>query len=102
MRDEVADELLALRGAQVDGDAALVPRGDAPPQRVTAHVGVPPLAQHVALAGRLDLDHLGAEVAEELPAEGARDDLSELDDPDTGEWSRHADSSLADDAVRRV
>ena len=89
MHDEVADELLALGSPQVDGDAALVPRRDAPPQGVAGAVGRAPLPQHVAGAGRLDLDDLGTEVAEQLPAEGAGDDLAELDNPDPGKRSRH-------------
>ena len=89
-RDQVADELLAVGGPEVDGDAALVAGRDRPPQRVAAPLGVAPLAQHVALAGRLDLDDLRAEVAEHLRAEGTRDHLSQFDDPDAGERSRHA------------
>ena len=101
MRDEVADELLAFRCAQVDRDAALVACRDAPPQRVAGDVGVSPLAQHVPGARWLDLDDLGAVVAEQLPAEGPGDHLPELDDPDPRERSRHADSSRRERPVTR-
>ena len=39
-----------------------------------------PLPQRIATLGRLDLDHLGAELGEELPGERAGDQLPELDD----------------------
>jgi len=41
---------------------------------------LPPLAQHIAHARRLDLDDVGAQVAEDLPAERTGDDLSQLED----------------------
>ena len=47
-----------------------------------------PLAHPVAL-GRLDLDHVGAQVGEQHPAERAGGDLAELDDADA-EKGKHA------------
>jgi hypothetical protein len=44
-----------------------------------------PIAHRVAGAGRLNLDHLGAEVAEELAAERARQQLAHLYDPHVAE-----------------
>ena len=64
-------------------------------------VRVAPLPQHVARAGRLDLDDLRAVVTEKLSAEGPGDHLSQFDDPDAGERSRHADSSLTSTSVPR-
>ena len=62
-------------------------------QGVPAAVCLAPLAQHVAGAGWLHLDDVGTEIAEQLPAERAGDHLAELDDPNSGERSRHADAS---------
>ena len=39
-----------------------------------------PLPQRIAALGRLDLDHFGAELGEELPGERTGDQLPELDD----------------------
>ena len=43
--------------------------------------GLAPLAQRVGLAGRLDLDHLGAHVAEQPAGERAGEQRPELDHP---------------------
>ena len=40
-----------------------------------------PLPQRIAALGRLDLDHLGAELGEELAGERAGDQLPELERP---------------------
>nr|WP_266096268.1 hypothetical protein [Rubrobacter tropicus] len=39
-----------------------------------------PLAHRVALARRLDFDHLGAEVSQKLAAEGSGEKAAHLDD----------------------
>ena len=44
-----------------------------------------PMAHGIALAGRLDLDDLGAHVAEQLPAEGTCDERAELEHSKVGE-----------------
>src|SRR4029079_2681282 len=67
--DELEQELLALRVAQVQGDALLVPRLHGPPQRSTLVASLAPVAQRVGLPGRLDLDNVGAHVAEQSPGE---------------------------------
>jgi hypothetical protein len=69
------DALSALGLAQVDGDAALVARDAAVPRRRAVLVELAPDAQRVARR-RLDLDDVGAEVAQDLAAEGAGDELS--------------------------
>ena len=60
----------------------------------------PPLARVVA-GGLLDLDHLGAEVAEDLPGDGRGDAVAELHDDDAGErkGGRQAHSGLMPAAV---
>ena len=45
-----------------------------------------------AFAGRLDLDHLGAEVRERLGAEGARDERPQFEDLHTGKRSSRSHS----------
>ena len=67
------------RRLQVHRDRFLVARLRVPPERV-AFVELAPLAQRVALAGRLDLDHLGAELGEQARAVRTRDERAELDD----------------------
>src|SRR5438105_5034270 len=77
-------DLLALGTAQVAGHRFLVPGLHMPPER-GAVPDAAPLAQGVALARRLDLDHFGAEVAERLGAERPGDQAAELEDADAVE-----------------
>ena len=72
MLDEPQEQLLPARLAQVERDALLVPRLHGPPQRAALVAGLAPLADRVRLPGRLDLDDLGAEVAEQPAGERAR------------------------------
>src|SRR5262245_34349505 len=73
--------------AQVERDRLLVARLHVPPQRhAVAHA--PPASQRVAVARRLDLDHLGAEVRERLAAERPGDERAEFEDPYAGKWAR--------------
>src|SRR3546814_7119904 len=58
-----------------------------------------PLAGVVALAGALDLDHLGAEVAQKLGAGRAGQDAGQVEDPQAGERSGHAVGVLSGDAT---
>ena len=78
---EAADQVLAAGIAQVGGDRLLVPRHHRPPQRHAVRLLPAPLAHRVALPGVLDLDDLRAEVAEQLAAERAGEQLAELGDP---------------------
>src|SRR5690606_5270377 len=55
-----------------------------PPGRQALGQAAAPLAHGIAAAGILQLDHLGAEVAEDLAAEGAGDQRAHLDDPQAG------------------
>ena len=67
--DQPAEDLLALLAPQVQGDRPLVAAHDRPPQRVAVRLLPAPLAHRVAAAGRLHLDHVGAQVAEQLADE---------------------------------
>src|SRR5690606_1415504 len=75
---QLADNGLAFGGLEVQRHRALVARLHVPPQR-GAVLELAPLAQRVADLRRLDLDHLGAEFAEQLAGEGAGDQLAHLD-----------------------
>jgi hypothetical protein len=95
--DELAEELDAGRGLQIERDAELVAiavlRGGHPLLDAVA----PPLhAERDALAPalrRLDLDHPRAHVGEQHRAEGHRDDLAQIEHRDVverlihGEWA---------------
>ena len=75
---QLPEDLAPLRRLEVQGDALLAPvhrhevRRLAPDERR-------PAARVIALAGLLDLDHLGAHVAEHHRAEGAREDAGEVE-----------------------
>ena len=69
-------DLLAFGSAQIDGHRFLVAVLHIPPQR-RALVELAPFAQGIAIR-RLDLDHLGAELGEELSGKGARNELPQL------------------------
>ena len=79
----------ALFRAEVDGERALAPGDRGPPQAV-AVAGHPPPSHRVALARRLDLDHLGAVVGQQLAGEGPGDEAAELEHAHAGQgtWAR--------------
>jgi len=82
--DQPQEEGVALRLLEVDGDAALVGVEEQEEHRVEAgHLR--PVAPRLLAAGRLDLDDVGAEPAQELGAGGARLELGEIQDPDAGQ-----------------
>src|SRR5688572_13908483 len=86
---QAAHDLLAFGPAQIAGHRLLVARLHVPPQR-GAVAQLAPLAQRIALARRLDLDHLGAEVAQRLGAERPGDQAAELHHPHARERSAHS------------
>jgi hypothetical protein len=49
----------------------------------------PPAAGVVARAGALDLDHVGAEIGENLPGPWTRQDAGKLKHADTGQRTKH-------------
>jgi hypothetical protein len=82
---EVGGDLLGASLAQVERHAALVAGQDRPPQAVVVVAQAAPVAHRVAVAGRLDLDHVGAEVAQQRARVGAGEELAELDRPEACE-----------------
>ena len=78
--EQPVEQLLALGLAQVERDAALV-AADALPHEADAVAAVAPRAHRVAGAGRLDLDDLGAELAERGAHHRARGEGRRFDDP---------------------
>src|SRR5690606_19153897 len=83
LEHERAHDRLPLGLSQIDRDAALVAAERAPPEARVA-VEMTPAPEGIA-AERLDLDHLGAEVAEDHRGEGTGGELAELHDPEPGE-----------------
>ena len=82
---ELEQEFLALLGTQVQRHALLVAGLDAPPERAALVPCLAPFAQRIRLARRLNLDDLGAHVAEEAARERPREEHAELQHPDPGE-----------------
>ena len=83
--DEAEQQLLAAGNAQVERDALLVAGLDGPPQRTALVARLAPVADRVGLSGRLDLDDLGAQIAEQASGERPGQQRSELDHADPGE-----------------
>ena len=80
--------------AKVERDRLLF-AGDEWPVQADALVLAAPAAHRVACTGRLDLDHFGAVVGEQVAAERAADHLAGLDDTRPAQSAaarRHADS----------
>ena len=91
-RPEVLEHHVALLGEaahqrpplvlpQIDGDALLVAAEAVPPER-DAVLHAAPGAHGIARAGRLDLDDLGPEVAEDRAREGTGHELAQLEHAD--------------------
>ena len=71
---------------------ALVAGQDRPPQAVVVVSQPAPVAHRVAVARRLDLDHVGAEVAQQRAGERAGEQLPELDRAQSVQWFGHVSS----------
>jgi hypothetical protein len=92
---EFADQLLAARRRHVDeyrGFAAV--GGEEIGGIAAAAVGVldegrTPAARVVAFAGFLDLDHLGAEIGEQLRRPGPGENAGEIENADVGKRAGH-------------
>ena len=89
--DEVDDERPPARVLQIDGDAPLaaVDREEVGSLAV-GRAGRGPVPAVVAPSRVLDLDHLGAVVAQDLGGERTGDDAREVDDADPAEKRGHA------------
>ena len=89
LRDHLLEQRLALIGLQVQRQAALVGVQDQEEQavavRLVAHVG----ARDVAALRLLQLDHVGAEKAEDLRAGRARLVVRHVDDANAGQGLAH-------------
>ena len=84
--DQAAEDLGALGGGQAERDGALVARDLRPPDRGAVERRA--VAAHAVAGLRvLDLDHLGAEVAEDLAGQGPGQDRRGVDDAEAGERS---------------
>ena len=68
----------------IDDDAALIAIEVDEGRRETRAFRTPGAPHRVAL-GRFDLDDIGAQVAEQLRAEGSRYDLGQIENSDTSE-----------------
>ena len=82
--DQRPDRRDALRGFQVEGEAAFVAVESGVGEAHTVDKG-PPAAAPVAGVGALDLDHIGPVVGENLGADRPLVNVTEVDDADAGE-----------------
>src|SRR5262245_14726378 len=94
--EELEQQFLPLRLAQVERQAQLVARVGLPEQRATLDV---PGAQGIALAGFLDLDHLGPEIGELQRQHVAGDKPRQVEHRDTverttGRWLQREHQDL--------
>jgi hypothetical protein len=85
---ERPDQLLAFGVAQVQRDRPLVAGDGRPPQALPID-RLPPAAHRVAAFDRLDLDDLGAVVAQQLPGEGPGDQAAHLQHAGARERAGH-------------
>ena len=90
--DQLADDLLPLGLGMVERDRALVAVGDGEEARMAGLDAVLALdpreaiaAPVVAHAGPFDLDHVRAQIAEDLRADRRREDAAHVDHADAGE-----------------
>ena len=84
LADEAMHEVTTSLGLEVDGEAALVPvDGEEVGADAVCRPRWAPGAQIVARARPLDLDDVGAEVAQDHRSEGARKDPRQVEDPDS-------------------
>src|SRR5262249_40334558 len=104
VRGDAPYDVLTGRRAQVELDRPLVASDRRPPE--AAAVDAHAVAPHDVAAGRFDLHHVGAEIAEQLARERARDERAELEHTDPGERrgrigrARHGQHSRVADTPR--
>ena len=77
---EATDRVDALWGLEVDRDRALVPVERQEVGGVVSHEGRSPVAGIVTVTGTLDLDHVGAQIAQDLGRERSREHPREVQD----------------------
>ena len=78
--EQLPEDLAARRRLEVQGDAPLAAVHGEEVRASSVHKGRAPAAGVVALAGLLDLDHVGARVREGLGAIRPGEDAGEVDD----------------------
>jgi hypothetical protein len=93
--DQLLEHRDAVGGAQVERDRTLVARLAQPGERVAAARRRAEAPQGVAAVGVFDLQHVGAELAQQGGAKGRRDDGGDIDDAHAGQrqiigrWAAH-------------
>ena len=87
--DQPSGQVLAVLLPQVDGDRPLAPGHHRPPQRPAVGLLPTPLPHGVALARRLELDDVRAEVRQELTAERSGEQLAHLHHSEVGQGCGH-------------
>ena len=80
--DEIEEEVAARGLAQIERDGFLVAGVHRPEEVMAVEFGLSPGAQRVGRSRRLDLDDLGAHVAEQPARERPGDQRADLDDAD--------------------
>src|SRR5579875_163291 len=90
LRDELFDKRHSLRSRQIQAHTKLVPV-DVMEERVLLRIGLvandrAPLTGRIQALHRFHLDHLGAEVRQNLPTHGTRPYPPEVDYSDSLEW----------------
>ena len=87
--EQLPEQLAALVGAHVERDAALVAIHLQMRRALVGHDLAEHVAEVVAAPGRLDLDHVGAEVAELLADDVAVEQHRHLEHPNPVEQTTH-------------
>lgn len=82
-RGETKHDVLRLRVLQIDGNTALVAAVLRPPGRIAVDMGAP-LPDRIA-GRRFDLDHVGAQIAEQPRTERRGDEMADFQNAQAGE-----------------
>ena len=85
---EVTEEFPTAGRAQIERDALLVAGVHRPEEMMSVDLGLPPGADRIRRAGWLDLDDLGAHVAEQSGGERPGDQRADFEHPNTVQSTR--------------
>ncbi|MNZ89686.1 hypothetical protein D3C78_1086210 [compost metagenome] len=101
LQGQLADDALALLAGEVDGQRLLVAVGAQVIGRFRGVLALgvaqerrPPVTGVVACAWALDLEHLGAEIGEDLPGPGAGQHAGQVEDADMRQGAGHGGTSF--------